>query len=454
MMFVGLSLPSLGILLVCASCLSPVPKDTATAEDGTGFASDETTTMPTLPGGNATTAEHPLTSSSPNVPPPTKPVADPIAEVPENPPVVVDGLDRYTLVGRFDITDPNAIPITHLSSKIGLRFTGTSLGITMTSTQINAFNVVIDGKLLPKIVLPKNILVKTTYPIATDLPQGLHTAWVTKATEYTYGCGKVTLFDMVIDSNASFMSPPRPKKRRIEIVGDSSFSSFGVEGLYIVGDPNHPQCSPVPANENADYAIPAYIAQSLDAELYNLSCTGRGVVESANDSSKDPNHLLPFIYNHLIGGDYTKLYDFKMPMDVVILSAGGNDFLGASGSGKLTDRTKFVTTYANWLLRIRGYYPNALIVAAMSPNAKNDDRINMLSVLTDAVHQAQTANGPRDENMIMFDYFANDPNNWTVYDHVANAGGYGWGCRYHTSVTGSKWLAERMAPMIKANRGW
>jgi hypothetical protein len=238
-------------------------------------------------------------------------------------------------------------------------FTGTSLRFTIISKQINALNIIIDGKVLPKIVLPKNIRVKTTYLIATDLPQGLHTAWVTKATEYTYGCGKVTLFDRVIDSNASIRSPSLPKKRRIEVMGDASFSSIGVEGLLIVGDSNH-----------------------------------------------------------LTGGDYTKHYDFKTPMDVVILSAGGSDFLGASGSAPLTDRTKFVTTYTNWLLRICGYDPSAMIAAAMSLNANDDDRIHMLSGLTDAGKQAQIPNGP---------------NTWAVYDHVANAGGYGWGCRFEVA---------------------
>jgi hypothetical protein len=53
MMFVRLNLPSSGLVLVCASCLSTVPKDTATGEDGTGFSSDETTTTLTLPGGKA-----------------------------------------------------------------------------------------------------------------------------------------------------------------------------------------------------------------------------------------------------------------------------------------------------------------------------------------------------------------------------------------------------------------
>jgi lysophospholipase L1-like esterase len=194
------------------------------------------------------------------------------------------------------------------------------------------------------------------------------------------------------------------------------------------------------------------VAQSLGAEVYNLSWSGKAVVASQYDGN--PSHMLPIIYDQLVPNTPNHPYDFKVPMDVVIIGAGANDFIGTAGSGAIADPEKFMQVYADWLVRIRGHYPKALIVAAMGANAKQNDRTLMIQYLNTAVQRAQTTLGGSDPNIIFFDYFANDPNGWTTYGDAADKGGYNWGCNYHPSIAGSGWLAERLTPVVKTHMGW
>ena len=394
-----------------------------------------------------TVATNPNVTQNNNIPSPG-PTPGNNTPSPEPEPVMVTGADRFTLVGRYITNPPGMLSMSWLSSKIGLRFTGTSLAMDFSSSGVNRLNIVLDGNPLDMqmINVQSNTARKT---LVEGLVNGTHTIWITKGTEFTYGAGVINISDFCLDEGAYFLTPPKAKSRRIEAIGDSSYSSYGVEGVG-------PGCNTEPKLENADHAIPAFVAQNLDAELVNLSATGRGVVESQFDSNRDPNALLPYVYKHWIGGRFSPLWDFnKVMMDVVLLSAGGNDLLGDSGNGALTDPNKFISTYAQWMLDIRTYYPKASIYAIMSPNAKNNDRITMMNALKAAVAQAQSQRpGGQDSNMLFYDYFANDPNGWTVYDDVANKGGYGWGCSYHTNVAGSRWLGDRLAASIKSHMNW
>jgi hypothetical protein len=319
------------------------------------------------------------------------------------------------------------------------------LAIDYSSNGNGRINLTLDGNDLPHLDLPAQPMT-TRLSLVSGLPDGKHTIWLEKGNEPFNGAGVVNVTGFYLDPNAVFYAPPAPKSRRIETIGDSSFSSYGV-----LGSP--PGCNAIDL-ENADYAIPALTAKLVDAEIINLSATGEGVVESQWDSSTDPNHHLPYIYHHWIGHQYSPLWDFHVPMDVVLVSGGGDDIIGDSGNGAFSNPNVFITTYANMLLDIRSHYSKASIYAIMSPNAKWNDRTTMMNALKAAVAQAQASQPGGDPNILFFDYFANDPNGWTSYDDVANTGGYGWGCAYHTSMTGSQWLADRLAANIKSHMVW
>lgn len=358
--------------------------------------------------------------------------------------VPVTGAGRYTLVGRFNLSNPNIIPFTFLSSKMGVRFTGTSIAMDLAGNTNDGFNIVLDDNQLAPLMIKASSA--TRYIIANNLAPETHTLWLTKRAEFSQGgTNTITLSNMVLDSNATFMTPPPAKTRHIVSIGDSGIAAYGVEGV--------PPCTYTIATQNADLAVPAQVAKALDAEITNLSWSGEGVVASQYDTN--PEHTLPTVYDELVGNDTTRAYDFNTThTDVVIIDAGSDDFIGASGSGTVADPNKFITVYANWLVHIRHTNPNALLVACVGASSQLNDRASLIQYLTQAKAQANTTLGAVDPNIIVFDYFGQVSNGWTTYTDVGQTGGYGWGCSYHPSATGAAWLANQMYPIIGKHMGW
>lgn len=430
------------------STVEPSNGDQGTIPDDAAGLPATTAPGTTQPAGNANNANAPAVTPTKPLPGPSEPV---VPEPAGQTIVPVSGPDRYTWVGRFDLSNPNAIPFTFLASKVGVRFTGTSIAMDIISANNDGFNIVLDGAALPPLMFTAKS--NQRYTIAQNLPAGTHVLWLTKRTEFNQsGANTITLTNMVLDSGATFLTPPAPKNRRIEVVGDSGMAGYGVDGCYVPGDPNHPQCPYKTTTQNADYSIPSKVARALDAEVYNISWSGKGVVTSQYDSNAA--RMLPATYEQRYGNDPSKLWDFSVPMDVVVFAGGANDFIGQAGSGAMADPDKFVQVYADWMVKTRSRYPKALLIAAMGASSQKSDRTLMAQYLTAAVAKAKAASPGGDPNMIFFDYFANDPNGWTTYGDVASKGGANWACNYHPSRSGSQWLADRLAPVIRNHMGW
>jgi lysophospholipase L1-like esterase len=364
------------------------------------------------------------------------------------------GLARYTLIGRFDTGNPSALVMSFAGSKIGATFTGTSLSVVLSDTGTDGFNIVIDGG-NPIVLYAKPNTANVTYLITDKLADGPHTVWMTKRTEFSQQrggvyAGRVTFMGFKLDPMGRFCAPPVAKTRRIEAIGDSSFAGYAVEQLYRPGTPG---CDYSVLTQNADKAVPAYAAAKLAAEYTNLSFTGEGIYHSAWDPGQ-PSHYLPAIWNEVVAPLAQPAYNFGVAADVVLISAGGNDLDGPSGSGTLPDPAAFINTYAQWMVSIRARYPNAFIVAILSPNATGTDKPTLTSAISQAVSQAQAAKAGGDPNIAFYNYFTGDPRGWAGYGDASNALGLGYACQYHPSAAGSQFLGERLAEMVAKHMGW
>jgi hypothetical protein len=91
-------------------------------------------------------------------------------------------------------------------------------------------------------------------------------------------------------------------------------------------------------------------------------------------------------------------------------------------------------------------------VPILSPAATGTDRPALVSAIDQAISLAQGPGG--DPNIVFFDYFEGDPAGWRTYDDAARALNLGYGCQYHPSVAGSRFLAGRLAAMVKTHMGW
>ena len=362
----------------------------------------------------------------------------------------------YTLVGRYDATNPNNPVFELADSKVGVSFTGTSLSVNLGDTGTDTFAVFIDGATTPTILqtLPN----QTASYALKGLAAGNHTVWMIKRTEFmqygvSTGVGKTTLNGFTLDAGAAFLAPPAARSRHIDFIGDSGWTGFGAGTLVV---PNGPDCAYDPLNQDAVNSVPQLTGDILSADIVNASSSGQGVFKSVYDT--EPTHLLPLLYEEQMPPTSAPAWDFsRQSADVVALSAGGDDLAGDNGTGYFVDANgnkdggaAFIAAYTAWLARIRQHYPSATIVCVLSQSASGGD----VATLGGAIQQAianRAALG--DTKVFYYNYFQNDPT-YHTYDDIANGLGYGWGCLYHPSPAGAKWLAQRLAAFIASKMGW
>jgi lysophospholipase L1-like esterase len=363
------------------------------------------------------------------------------------------GEAHYTFVGRFDSADPNAVRFSFMNSKIGVQFTGTQLAVRLADTGFDMFNVVIDGA-APIVLAAQPNTVPQLYPVAAGLTAGTHTAWMTKRTEATqrdkitptHATGAVRFAGFVLGADGTFLPPPAAKARLIEALGDSSCTGYGVDQtVHSSAD----ACNYSIATQNADASVFAFAAQALDAELVNLSTSGRGIYTSQWDPN-DLQNQLPSIYKWTVSPNPTPAWSFTgYTPDVVIINAGGDDVIGTAGNGALPDPNAFVQIYTQLLADIRAHYPKAQIVAALGSGLFGQDKVTITNAINLAI-AARTAAG--DTQLSLFDYFGDKPNGWTTY---ADAGAtLLYGCEGHASTAGSKFLGEKLAAFLRTKLSW
>lgn len=455
--------------LGCVSC----------AVGGTQYTSSDTeTNVPVASGAQtAQTAETPVSSASASASAAPTPGDTQNGNNTVIATAVANTVANYTTIGRFYAADANSLTFALPTSQIGGRFTGTSLAVALSDTGHDYFDVVIDGNTWVAPVfstaggcLPlaqaqaqnSNVNAVTgcvrslpastpqTYVIATELAPGEHVAWLTKRTEMYQGqgssaVGQSTFYGFVLDSNATLLSPPKPHARHIDFIGDSGFTGYGAAQLMHNAND---YCDFSPANQDAAASVPYLTGQLLAADAINVSSSGQAVVHGAYDAN--PNHLLPVLYEQTLPPAPTPSYSFASQADVVVVAGGGDDLNGASGSGSFTDPNAFVAGYADWLSKIRGHYPDALVVCVLTSGAQGAD----IKTLGDAIQQAvQMQKKTGDNKVVYYSFFMNETS-FTTYGDIAQQCGFYYGCKYHPSPAGAAWLAGRLASFIRAQMNW
>jgi lysophospholipase L1-like esterase len=210
------------------------------------------------------------------------------------------------------------------------------------------------------------------YAIATNLPPGPHLVELYKRTETQTGTTQFLGFDF---EGGMLLPPPLRKMRRIEIIGDSQPAAFGVEGL------DYPEldCPGVDHGaqwENFRKSFGARLGEIFDAEIQGTVYSGKGFAQ--NIWVFDPD-TMPVLYPRAIPVDKTSAWDAAgFVPDVILIMMGGNDF----AVGKPEDHgpatvEAFTNAYRSFVASLRGTYPKAPIVFAVSPSVKDYDPQHM-----------------------------------------------------------------------------
>jgi lysophospholipase L1-like esterase len=374
---------------------------------------------------------------------PAQPGTDPSAHDEGNG-AEVPTVPAVQLIGRFDTRDPAGARCGWPGCRIVARFDGTRVSVRLREELQpwmdggpSEWDVAIDGQWQPKLVTNATGT-PTEHVIADGLAAGTHVVELFKRSDAQNGTTQFLGYDF----GAGKLLPPPPRKtRRIEIIGDSVSSGYGVEGVGLV-----PAC-PAPAYaakyQNFHKSMGARLGEMFGAEVAGTVFSGKGVAKNVSPADKE---TMPVIFDRALPDDGNSTWSFQsFVADVVVVMLGGNDF----GLGEPVDEgpatpSEFLNAYTAFALALRQKYPGAHLFLTVPPPLSDLDppgrnvRTNVVAGVK-AVTAARNAAG--DPKVYPFEPAPGDPSEHT-------------GCEGHGSPQFHQRVAAEVAAQVTAKVGW
>lgn len=317
-------------------------------------------------------------------------------------------------VGRFDTTNPQAVRFAWPGSMILGRFKGSGISVRLKDEGKNFFQVIVDGEL--KAVL-RGDAHKDTYPLAANLPDGVHDVALYRRTEPRLG---ETVF-LGFEPTGTMLPAPSPSERRIELIGDSITAGYGNEG------PNA-TCTFNPAEENQYQTYGAIAARALHAEHVTIAWSAQTIGQMTD------------YFERTLPARPESQWDFKgFVPQLVVLNVGTNNFATYDPG-----EARYVRIYKTLFDRVRKAYPGALVVCGLGPMLTDvypPGRKNLtLARKYMAAAMAKIAeSGERNFERVEF-----------PEQNHAN----GLGCGFHPSLKTHKLMAEQLVQVAHERLGW
>ena len=285
------------------------------------------------------------------------------------------------------------------------------------------WQVDIDGRPTQVVVAPAG---GDVLRLAGNLGPGEHTLWLTKLTEAMLG--PTWLWGVQVDAGGQLLPPPAPRARRLEVVGASNETGYGVENTNCSGYR--------PAEQNQNHAWPQLLARRLGAELMNTAYSGKGLARN-HPAAGDPDLTLPALYGRSDPGDPNSPWDSRgWQADAVVIDLGGNDW---SGFGGVPDRQIFEPAMVSFVQAVRARYPSAHIFVALNGSFSPPERGLQAGMLQRAVARARAAGDLR------LSYFAFSQDRTPAVRR---------GCDGHPSAGQHARMAAELAPRLARTLGW
>jgi hypothetical protein len=337
-------------------------------------------------------------------------------------------------LGRFDTSDPTGPKASWPGSRIRARFEATTLSVTLQEFAEpwmdgapSAWDVSIDGATPEKVAMVSDGA-PHTFLLASGLAKGVHEVELFKRSETQTGITQFLGFDV---HGGQLLPPPLPQSRRIEVLGDSQASGFGVELL------NAPKLDCPGADHGANYqnfrkSWGFLLGARVDADVHAIVYSGKGLVRNMWPSDTD---TLPKYYpranpNPAIAAS-APLFDLTSWLpDVIVMSQGSVDIVRGAPVDEVKDAYR---TFVVGTLRKRS--PNAHIIMAILGRGGR----GILDKLGEEIVTEQAALG--DDR---FHVFVANP-----YTH-----GEMTACNGHGSPSWHARIAEELSVAIRAYTGW
>ncbi|MGA9294032.1 MAG: SGNH/GDSL hydrolase family protein [Ignavibacteriaceae bacterium] len=330
-----------------------------------------------------------------------------------------DPFIQYT--GRFDFSNPKKVVYDWAGVYITARFEGTSCSIRLDDTK-NEYAVIIDDH-APRLLKTNE---DTIYEVASGLKESVpHIIMIQKRTEPLVGKG--IFMGFILDKGKKLLTPPKRPGRRIEFIGNSITSGYGVEGK------NH-DCHFSVETENACMSYAAITARALNADYSLVSYSGRGVVRNYGDKNKTSINPMPSLYDRTCFFDSAKHWNFnEWTPQVVVINLGTNDF----STQPFPDKRVFQGAYNKLINRVRSLYPMITIFCICGPMIGEP----CLSEIKEVVEQQQMIEG-RNKDVFFIE----------IKRSIMNDSD--WGCDWHPNIMGSVKSANVIIPYIKLIMNW
>jgi lysophospholipase L1-like esterase len=333
-------------------------------------------------------------------------------------------LETMHVVGRVDRRDPAGIRFSWAGIEIHAKFSGTGATLRLHEYGEDELDIVIDNG-PPSLLKPTPAI--DVYPIASGLPDAVHDVVIRKRTEALVGT--IQFFEITSTEGRPLVAFATPVTRRIEFVGDSITSGYGVLGTTAT-------CPFTPSTEDEGRAWGNLTAKALGAEHTAISYSGIGIFRSYDGETTEQ---MPVRYERALTYDATSLWDFTTWIpDAVVVNLGTNDFAkGDPGASYTSALTTFFAT-------VRQKYPNAEIVAADSPMLSNDfpagaqARTKAIGYIDAAINARVGAGDTKISHVAIDEQLASD----------------GYGCDYHPNQTTQQKMSAKLVAHLEARLGW
>ncbi len=173
-----------------------------------------------------------------------------------------------------------------------------------------------------------------------------------------------------IDVDGTILPAPAPKKKKLEVIGDSITCGYGIEGVIDVDSFKTSQ-------ENPWHAYGCLLAKKFDAEVSLVSWSGNGIISHYIDASvEEPrvdDGLMPDLYPYADfsadvrrgkAGEEFIPWDFaSYQPQLIVINLGTND---CSYTRRLPERNqKFMDAYTAFLVQVRKNNPDANILCTL-----------------------------------------------------------------------------------------
>ena len=211
--------------------------------------------------------------------------------------------------------------------------------------------VLIDGK--QSVVLTKD---SPIHIVIGGLERRTHVVRLEKRTESQAGSARFLGFS----APGGHALPPRPRRRRIEFIGDSHSVGYGNTS------PTR-ECTREQVHDttNTQLAFGPLLAKKLDADYRVIAYSGFGIVRNYNGGV--PGDSLPKRYARAIPGEEIPADDRGWKPDTVVIDLGSNDFstklhAGEAWADEAALHADYRATYARFVRMLLAKYPHARLV--------------------------------------------------------------------------------------------